>query len=125
MAEKLCSLRKKGGGGGLESLVPRGKYFTGTLSATAEIKDINANGSNQVYQGVFFNISGLGVKRAKITLGTNSAFRCTAIKRDGTYAFITNGGYTDITGYDWIIGGGYTYGAGAYYSTVDLSTSAS
>ena len=118
-------LKKIWGGGGLESLVPRGKYFTGATSATAEIKDINVNGSNQVYQGVFFNISGLGVKRAKITLGANSAFRCTAIKRDGTYTFITHAGYTDITGYDWIVGGGYTYGAGVYYSTVDLSTSAS
>lgn len=111
------------GGGGLETIVPKGKYLTGTTLATTEINNINVNGSNRVYQGVFFNISGLGIKRAKVTLGADSAFRCTAIKSDGTCTFITHAGYTDITGYDWIVGGGYTYGAGVNYSSVDFSTS--
>lgn len=113
------------GGGGIETLIPSGKYLTGTTSGAFTVNDINVNGSNQVYQGVFFNISDLGVKRAKITLGNNSAFRCTAIKSDGTYISVTHSGYVNIEGYEWLVGGGYTYGAGTNYSTVDLSTSAS
>lgn len=110
-------------GGGLEALVPSGKYLSGNTSGTYAINDINTNGSNNVYAGVFFNISNLGIKRAKVTNGERSAFRCTAIKSDGTFIEINQGDYSNIDGCEWIVGGGYTYGSGTYYSTVDLSTS--